>query len=290
MFTRHFTIQDNRHLAKLSSTYLRKASFLGDTLKKIIGGDSQLKYYTEFLEQFELISRGAIINAPKLDIFTHLFYAHQFGVNHFKISMKSGPVTLKVGNTDIQVEGNPDNSYTGFGIWSQIFYLAMILRDKQSLEYIFSIPDSFMLKSTFSASERDRIVTEIFRNIYSPDELLKSIQKYEAYTTPEDHPLRENFKKYLYDPMVDVLKAAIEGEEESFNNRLENALKAHRDFYSVEKQNYGSPADPFSWLSFKLIAICVFAFDNGMPVRIKSDYLPEWMITGDFKECQLIIS
>lgn len=290
MITRHFTIQDDRHFTKLSNTYLRKASFLGDTLKKIIGGDSQVKYYTEFLDQFELISRGTLINAPKGDIFTHVFYAHQFGINHFKISMKSGPVTIKVGNADIQTVGSPDNSYTDFGTWAQVFYLAMILRDKQSLEYIFSIPDSFMLKSTVSTSERDRMVTEIFRNIFSPAGLLKSIQKYEAYTKPEDHPLRENFRKHLSDPMVDVLKAVIEGKEELFNSRLENALKAHHDFYSVERQNYGSPADPFSWLSFKLITACAFAFDNGMSVMVKSDYLPEWMVTGDFEECQLIIS
>ncbi|MGC0402341.1 hypothetical protein RKD27_004985 [Streptomyces sp. SAI-126] len=68
----------------------------------------------------------------------------------------------------------------------------------------------------------------------------------------------------------------VEGDEESFNLALLDALTAHRDHYAVADR----PTDPEAALSLDILALVCHARRRGRRIRVSSPYLPARIVAA----------
>ncbi|WP_448699583.1 immunity 49 family protein [Streptomyces avidinii] len=66
----------------------------------------------------------------------------------------------------------------------------------------------------------------------------------------------------------------VEGDEESFNLALADALEAHRDHYSVSDRAVGAAAA----VNLDVLALACHARRRGWRIRVSSPYLPESLL------------
>ncbi|MGW6982937.1 immunity 49 family protein [Streptomyces sp. NPDC054932] len=78
---------------------------------------------------------------------------------------------------------------------------------------------------------------------------------------------------FLPAPAV-LFSQLVEGDEESFNLALADALEAHRDYYSVGDRLSGADAA----VGFDVLALACHARRRGWRIRVSSPYLPEILL------------
>lgn len=234
-----------------------------------------------------------VLSLSKNEIYQHLFYTLQFGINYMKLATHADEqVQLKIGDSIATTVGFKTRDYIGYGNWELLFYLATVLRDEQSIFFINTIPNSFMERSNVSFDELDFAAADILKSLNENDALPKAIRNYRKIEPSLKHEteLRKNFNRYLTTPMVNLIDSLEQKSSKAFNDVLEKALHSHYEFYKEKREDYGRPGDSFGWVSLKLLSVCAHAYDKGIKIEVESDYLPYWMITGNFKDCKLTVS
>jgi hypothetical protein len=245
-------------------------------------------------EEFRAISYAALCQGSHSEVYQHFFYCLQFGLNHFKLAMNpEKPVQLNVGNSLVNATGFTTREYIGISDWQMLFYIASILRDREALDFLDDLTIEFMDKiSGARPSPIDSSLIYLMKALAKKQDLTKLIHEFTItyQSSVEDlTTMRENFYKLLTLPMVKVMEALNANHQEAFNLQLSAALTSHYEFYKEEREDYGLPGDPFGWLSFKLLFICAYAHDRGIKIDVESDYIPAWLLHGDFKDCKLTV-
>ena len=72
--------------------------------------------------------------------------------------------------------------------------------------------------------------------------------------------------------------------EELFNEKLHEQQKIRHDWHEALGEESGNSIMEYIDLA-ALAAVC-YAHDKGMKVEVKSDYLPEFLINGDFPKLE----
>ncbi|WP_432095707.1 immunity 49 family protein [Streptomyces sp. bgisy100] len=75
-------------------------------------------------------------------------------------------------------------------------------------------------------------------------------------------------------PPAVLLSQLVEGDEESFNLALADALEAHRDYYQVADR----ADDPDASLDLDILALACHARRRGWIIRVESPYLPQHLL------------
>jgi|GEM_PF-7121427 len=93
----------------------------------------------------------------------------------------------------------------------------------------------------------------------------------------------------LFLPLVDIYLAAFLEQEDIFNQTLYDALVKHKAYYESEENGESRSSLPQGWVSLPLTAACAIAHDRGMKREVESDYIPEWLVKGEFEGLPLIV-
>ncbi|MGW1764335.1 Imm49 family immunity protein [Streptomyces sp. NPDC002073] len=80
----------------------------------------------------------------------------------------------------------------------------------------------------------------------------------------------------FFAPPAVLLSQLVDGDEESFNLALLDALEAHRDHYSVADRGETTAA----LLNLDVLALACHARRRGWEIRVESDYLPARLLSG----------
>ncbi|SFX77836.1 Immunity protein 49 [Streptomyces atratus] len=75
-------------------------------------------------------------------------------------------------------------------------------------------------------------------------------------------------------PPAVLLSQLVEGDEESFNLALADALEAHRDYYQVADR----ADDPDASVNLDILALACHARRRGWGIRVESPYLPQGLL------------
>nr|WP_267881981.1 MULTISPECIES: immunity 49 family protein [unclassified Streptomyces] len=75
-------------------------------------------------------------------------------------------------------------------------------------------------------------------------------------------------------PPAVLLSQLVEGDEESFNLALADALEAHRDYYQVADR----AGDPDASVNLDILALACHARRRGWAIRVESPYLPQRLL------------
>lgn len=77
-------------------------------------------------------------------------------------------------------------------------------------------------------------------------------------------------------PPAVLLSQLVEGDEESFNLALADALEAHRDYYQVADR----ADDPDASCNIDILALACHARRRGWDIRVESPYLPQSLLSA----------
>ncbi|MFC8535345.1 immunity 49 family protein [Streptomyces sp. NPDC057249] len=70
---------------------------------------------------------------------------------------------------------------------------------------------------------------------------------------------------------MDLLRRRATGQHAEFNSALEQALRAHKAYWSADQERSDSC---FGWVALAPLAMACLAADADFPIEIESDYLP----------------
>ncbi|MDH6518121.1 hypothetical protein M2163_004896 [Streptomyces sp. SAI-135] len=153
----------------------------------------------------------------------------------------------------------------GPGAWHRAVHLALITGRREHLAPL-----------VLAGPERvgpDRSVAAPYRRA------LHAYLRGEDPVPATDEALRDTGKArdqgFLPPPAV-LFSQLVEGDEESFNLALLDALTSHRDHYAVADR----PSDPDAALSLDILALTCHARRRGWEIRVRSPYLPARIVAA----------
>lgn len=203
-------------------------------------------------------------------------------------------VTLDLADT-ISYSFSPIFNQKGIkaSLWLRLYYLGIILRDKSVGKFLISIPQrKFVYPPTeeifallknyiaFSYSFLEKPDLTKLEACYKITDENKTISSYKI--SPENIPYLSLF---MMNHELLALKSILENDVDLFNDALEKSLKDHRAFWSQKRilRACGDPVclDSNGFISLPLTAICAVAYDKKIPIDHDSDYIPEFLITGE---------
>ncbi len=270
-----------------------------------------------------------LAKASKNISYSFLVFGHQVAYNYCliksykKVTITFGKTTKELIGNNMQ----PHIPIQSLRVFPQFVYLALILRDKKALAFYPQIQLQLKLQFQEDARYDDRhydarsayvwcnflqaickgntedILSQIdFVFFFEDNEAKKVLSSYPTYddfvedtTTPfstgyPTNKYQEADKEALQTPLLRVFQSIYKEDTEGFNKNLIIALEKHKLYYSSNDiYNESRNSDYYGWVSIPLIAACAIAHDKGMKREVQSDYIPEWLVKGEFEGLELIV-
>ncbi|MGG8495178.1 immunity 49 family protein [Tenacibaculum sp. TC6] len=195
-------------------------------------------------------------------------------------------VVVRFRDKRITLKGRPYKSYMGIIDWYKALGLFFALRDRAGIDLLMGAPRSAFENSALQHKELHFRILRVVQNIYNPSvakHMMGYIQEALEATDPTLNMYdvdkgSTNFVLYIREPLIRVWMAALMNKEDYFNEQLEDALLLHKKYYSVGDRCEESDG----WVSWRLLAPTIFAHDSGININIESEYIPKWLVEGDF--------
>lgn len=83
--------------------------------------------------------------------------------------------------------------------------------------------------------------------------------------------------KRIWLPIFELFAHAYFKKEKSFNELLETHLKLKKTYIETN----GKKDDPNFWVDFHTLAACAYGMTNKIDVKVKSEYIPLWIIKSE---------
>lgn len=236
------------------------------------------------------LCHSIVLGKESITVAGYFRYALQLGIGNFKLALNPEiPVEITLGASTTVATGKANPQYLDVGTWLFLCQLALITRDAQAYEYLGSISIQEINTSTITHDAIDFSMALLFGSLGDPTKVREALSKVldTIRTEREQFENRYTFNLHVTNPQVDVIAAIVSKDQVAFDSALETALNLHRTYYDTDRPGFGRPGDPFSWISFGLLAICRLALDHGLEIRIESDYIPRWLLGFDFHAVEL---
>ncbi|WNF27165.1 immunity 49 family protein [Streptomyces sp. C11-1] len=168
-------------------------------------------------------------------------------------------------------------TFVDVGHWVTAFYLAVICRNGQRLTVLCQIPIAKLRESGAVYNKYHYAWIETLQAFWLgredfSDELVEAAsgtQPGSMSTTDQDYVSRITW------PPMDLLRWRATGQHDEFNRALEEALRAHKDYWSADQERADSC---YGWVALAPLAMACFALDAGFPIEVDSDYLPKHLL------------
>lgn len=218
-----------------------------------------------------------VLERPPSEIVQALRSVVELGVALFQRG-SVGPdvtVTLSIGGACIDVAG-VNSYYNSAPRWADAVGAAMTLRDDSSLAQLCK----FDVRS-FGGSYDD------YENIYAQAVIAFVTQTGDANAlfeqTAASAALAKKFPergRRLGVPLAKVAQAVVRDDEAAFNEHLAQGLEWYRTLHSRAPANHDAAAIvPLRYLGWS-----ARAHDRGLAVRVRSAYLPAWLVDGSLRD------
>ncbi|NGY64501.1 immunity 49 family protein [Lentzea sp. NEAU-D13] len=176
----------------------------------------------------------------------------------------------------MRISTTPPGQHNRAGYWLTATWLAVICREEQRLTALASVPEEVMRAADvgyddFMYAWVDTLQT-FFRN--GPDLDAKFATTVELVNSASDTP-QELITRLIYPPM-ELLYYVLDRDADRFNESLERALDLHRQHWSAADR----ATNPDGFIALAPLAMAVLAQEVGIEVRVESDYLPRYLLSG----------
>lgn len=165
--------------------------------------------------------------------------------------------------------------------WRSGVLAAVITRNARALELLTAIRVEDLLR--LSGAHRPswfeveaRALVALFRGDPRAAELLRTAA--ETEDSASVHPLSKPWVLDVVVPEMELGQRALENEPGRFDAALETALEGTYRYFSDE-----SRVQFDGLLALGPLAIACFAYDRGLRTAIESEYVPRWLIEGQWR-------
>ena len=225
----------------------------------------------------------ALENPNSQNAWLYLTRGQQMGLGAFQSNANPDkPFMVAYDNDFIESLGEDDDYATKIEVWLPAFYSAVIMRNKDAIDFLITVDNSVFAKARLGDQNRpfDYALVDLLKAIFTPDaDLDSAIEKALIASNPDDYEdFAYEYARRLKWPVVDILMAIFgEDGEHAYNKEMEKALLLHKDYYSdKEHRNNRQGVIPIP-----LTAMAVLASDvKGFKLTVENGYIPQWIIDG----------
>jgi hypothetical protein len=172
-----------------------------------------------------------------------------------------------------------------FDTWVDGVYLSMILRDNAAMEVYRAVPYEPLHNRMGAIMDEFNGIHQRFLVAIGVDDevagqaisaLIAHVKgKWEEYDA-----LDKPWVEWITLPYLEMWQAFLSGDETTFNSALKVQQKGWKKAYSVDRN---SSIEIHGYYCMPALAACALAFDRGMKITVKSDYLPVFLIKGEYR-------
>lgn len=173
----------------------------------------------------------------------------------------------------------------GFDKWLIAYSAFRVMRDNEGIELLNNITEEAMSRSNFKWNNMQKNMLHFFANIgyVSHSELEKLLIPAIKSTSADSGDFEVNsvsveYNMYVYEPLLFVYEALLRKDEAEFNVQIEEALNRSKQFYNKKVKNRIVDG----WMNWFLLAPLSMAYDLGIKINVKSEYIPEWLYKAEF--------
>lgn len=252
-------------------------------------------------------------------IYNYLYYANQLNYAWFQYTLHSGQsVKFMIVDKEVETIGQFSTDSIGTFHVMKAIQTALILRDKQALDFYAQIPLSF----TEQAPQEDMLFETMFlfyqvllsgkdttseaQATYNHLAQMLTWEEYKQYVMIEGFndesvwklifEMRKQTTESIFLPVLHIYHHVLQRNQAGFEKAVEEALYRWKAYYSlqftdVDGEEYDHTLDPTGYLSLPILAACAYAFDRGMRlINLESKYIPQWLIAGNVEEMELLVN
>nr|WP_246400883.1 immunity 49 family protein [Jiangella mangrovi] len=170
----------------------------------------------------------------------------------------------------------------------QAAHAALASRDTAALELIAAVPIDRTTRQPDAASAAEaayglahaRGLQLLFRGDAAGNDLL--LEAIRGCTDEGLHPAARDYALFVVSPEIELTLLHAQADAERFDQALRNALALHRRYWTEVEANPGEPqdSDPAGFVALGPLAWTALRHDLGLPVGVRSGYLPAAVVTG----------
>jgi hypothetical protein len=229
------------------------------------------------MEAIGIIGRSVFLGLNRGEVLDDIRLALKFGVLHFQNAANlpiDKPVVIL--GKEYKIEPSPITAYLEVRYWKIFVALSVILRDKNSFR-ILSSSAKMLFGDSFATSSEHQRWEGLLAESFMEDGESKMIEAVERLLHLVEHGGKAYHEAIQLPYLEFVSSLSKRNLVESMEN-LRKALVAHKLFWG----NSDNRGNSNGWISLPLLAACAYAHDHGMDLNVESDYIPRWIVTGDF--------
>jgi hypothetical protein len=162
-------------------------------------------------------------------------------------------------------------SHVGASAWLKVVYMAIVLRNANTIQIMCSIPTESLREADTKTPESSYRLVDFMKGLFDSDvdigELLIA-----AMESLEDI----DYMSDIRGPLLSLYRCFLSNDQKEFNQKLDEALTSHKEFWADDL------FDVDGWVSMELLAVLSLAKDNKKwSLSAQSDYTPSWLVSGE---------
>lgn len=217
--------------------------------------------------------------AEGMDAWAAFFVAKEVGAALFASAsaLEGEEIHVRIAGKDMTIAATGPKSYADGSTWVQVFWLAVICRDKSVMTQLCNIPISFVRECEPHHDEYVYAWVECLQTYWLSgpslgEKLVAAIDACDPASvriTPRDAAL-----KLFYPPMNLFYRFVVE-EHAEFNSALIEALDWFRDYWTDGDADESRRLSVNGLIPLQVLGVACLAYDAQFPIEVESDYLPE---------------
>ncbi|WP_419658517.1 hypothetical protein Dvar_73420 [Desulfosarcina variabilis str. Montpellier] len=162
--------------------------------------------------------------------------------------------------------------------WQEAYFLAAVMRDRESMDSLARFPVDLLRKSATKNESPEYLLVEAIQSLHlgRPDYETRMT----GFTRTFDMRSASDWIMYITMGKFETLVALTQILDLDFNAILAKHLGSHRRYYERHTPENIAPVD--SWIAIALLGMACMAHDKGEPVTVESDYIPRFLIEGTY--------
>jgi hypothetical protein len=267
--------------SEIANCLKREEDFLGRVDKKpnLL---SSLAHYSERIAFDEIRERDHD------GFFSHIRLAHLSRTWHWRGMQDEGPHRIILPKrTAFECGLIGTNSDVDFSSWLEGIYIVMILRDIGAIKvYGGADPEKVVRYGQNTPDPWEIPYIKFLNGIWAFDTNIGNYLKDALRgSDPTGHnPIRADWLLHILSPLLELWVMAMGKDNDRFNEKLYEQQKLRYDWHAALDEDALNSIMEYIDLA-ALAAVC-YAHDKGFKIEVQSDYLPEFLIKGDFPKLQ----
>lgn len=211
------------------------------------------------------------------EILKDLKLASMLATTHWSIA--SGFVDeaeIEIVGHHYHVSPKKSTAFLSIADWKVAVYVELILRSDDNLKLLSNAAKLVFKHEKIHYESAGEVEWMLLLALANGDAILAKTEA--SKLEPLIDVGKEGFAKLIQGPQSLVWIAIFQQDQAKLDLALLAGLQAHKEFWG----NSTNSQKEYGWLSFPLLAACAYAYDHGMDINVESDYIPRWLVTGDF--------